>query len=372
MKTNQRNILLNPGPVTLSERVRQSLLKEDLCHREPEFAQLMFDIKTRLLAVYPEAIDSYDAIVLTGSGTCAVEAMLSSLIPKSGKALVIANGVYGDRMAKMIETHQKPFMVVTSAWDEPINLETVDRYLSQDSSFTHVVAVHHETTTGRLNDIGKLGKLCKARNVALLLDCVSSFGAEQIEFSDWNLEACAATANKCLHGVPGLSFVLAKKSVFESRSTSASTLYLDLYSYQQQQLGGYSPFTQSVQVSYAFQEALKELEESGGWESRNELYQKRSQTIYNALQIMGVETLLDNSIYSCVLKSYKLPPHCSYQHIHARLKQLKFIIYAGQGGLENQIFRIANMGDIQDKDIQLLIQGLGSIIKKVSLEELCL
>lgn len=273
MKINHRNILLNPGPVTLSERVRQSLLKEDLCHREPEFAQLMLDIKTRLVSVYPEAIDNYEAIVLTGSGTCAVEAMLSSLIPKSGKALVIANGVYGDRMAQMIETHQKPFTVVTSVWDEPMNFEAVDQYLSQDAGFTHVITVHHETTTGRLNDIHRLGEICKSRNVALLLDCVSSFGAEQIEFSDWNLEACAATANKCLHGVPGLSFVLVKKSVFESRLTAASTLYLDLYGYQKQQLVGYSPFTQSVQVSYALQASLQELEESGGWKSRNELYQ---------------------------------------------------------------------------------------------------
>jgi 2-aminoethylphosphonate-pyruvate transaminase len=355
MKTNQRNILLNPGPVTLSERVRQSLLKEDLCHREPEFAQLMLDIKTRLLAVYPEAIDGYDAIVLTGSGTCAVEAMLSSLIPKSGKALVIANGVYGDRMAKMIETHQKPFMVVTSAWDEPMNLETVDRYLSQDSSFTHVVAVHHETTTGRLNDVKKLGEICKARNVALLLDCVSSFGAEHIDFSNWNLEACAATANKCLHGVPGLSFVLAKKSVFESRPTAASTLYLDLYSYQHQQLGGYSPFTPSVQVSYALQEALKELEDSGGWIARNKEYHYRSQSIYHALKKMNVEMFLDESRYSCVLKSYKLPENCSYNVIHDRLKKDGFTIYAGQGGLERKIFRIANMGDISAADLNKLV-----------------
>ncbi|MBD2568156.1 2-aminoethylphosphonate aminotransferase [Anabaena lutea] len=356
MKINQRNILLNPGPVTLSDRVRESLLKEDLCHREPEFAQLMLDIKTRLVSVYPEAIANYEAIVLTGSGTCAVEAMLSSLIPKSGKALIVTNGVYGERMAKMVKIHDKNLTVVTSPWEEPMNLQAVEQYLTQDSSFTHVVAVHHETTTGRLNDVAKLGEICRSLNIALLLDCVSSFGAETIKFSDWNLEACAATANKCLHGVPGLSFVLVKKSVFEFRSTAASSLYLDLYSYHKQQLEGYSPFTQSVQVSYALREALKELEDDGGWKSRHNLYQNRSQMIQNGLQSMGIETLLNPVNYSCVLKSYKLSLSYSYEQIHDYLKQSGFIIYAGQGGLEKTIFRIANMGNIQEDDIVNLIQ----------------
>lgn len=363
MNINHRNILLNPGPVTLSERVRQALLKEDLCHREPEFAELMLDIKTRLVSVYPEAIANYEAIVLTGSGTCAVEAMLSSLIPKWGKALIVSNGVYGERMAKMVQIHQKDLAVVASSWEEPMNLQAVEQLLTQDSSFTHVVAVHHETTTGRLNDVAKLGEICRSRNVALLLDCVSSFGAESIKFSDWNLEACAATANKCLHGVPGLSFVLVKKSVFESRPSAASSLYLDIYDYHQQQLKGYSPFTQSVQVSYALQEALKELEDEGGWQARHKVYINRSQTIQKELHLLGIETLLSIANYSCILTSYKLPFGFSYQKIHDQLKKSGFVIYAGQGGLEQTIFRIANMGDIQDSEIYKFIQTLNQLFQ---------
>jgi 2-aminoethylphosphonate-pyruvate transaminase len=355
MSIIDRNILLNPGPVTLSDRVRQSLLKEDLCHRESEFAALMLDIKTRLIAVYPDT-NEYEAIVLTGSGTCAVEAMLSSLIPIDGKALVVANGVYGERMAQMIETHQKPLTVIKSGWHEPMNLEAVERQLSQDSGFTHIVAVHHETTTGRLNDIEKLAKLCRTRNVALLLDSVSSFGAEHLKFKEWNLEACAATANKCLHGVPGLSFVLVKKSALQSRNTASASLYLDLYRYYRQQIEGYSPFTQSVQVSYALQEALKELEELGGWTKRQELYRNRSATIQNGLAAKGIDTLLNPLDYSCILKSYKLPINCSYEDIHSHLKRSGFIIYAGQAGLKQKIFRIANMGDIQERDLLNLLE----------------
>ncbi|MEN8216972.1 MAG: 2-aminoethylphosphonate aminotransferase [Pseudomonadota bacterium] len=347
-----QTILLNPGPVTLTERVRQAMQREDLCHREPEFAELALDIKARLAKIYPEAAKDYEAILLTGSGTCAVEAMLSTFVPQDGKALVVTNGVYGERMAKMVTTHGKKIEVVTSLWHEPMNLTEVENRLIEDSSITHVIAVHHETTTGRLNDVAKLGKICKHKNVALLLDCVSSFGAEAIEFDSWNLEACAATANKCLHGVPGISFVLVKRSVFDSRPSAAASLYLDLYPYYKEQQQGYSPFTQAVHVSYAFHEALIELEEMGGWTARHRHYSILSQKIRQGL---GIETFLDEQDYSVVLTSFNLPSNTTYKQLHQFLKKNGFVIYAGQGGLKSSIFRIANMGNIQSDDIERLL-----------------
>jgi 2-aminoethylphosphonate-pyruvate transaminase len=354
-------LLLNPGPVTLTEFVRRALLGEDLCHREPEFAQITQDIKNRLVGVYPAAAPEYVAIVLTGSGTCAVEAMLSTLVPHDGKALVVCNGVYGDRMAKMVEAHGKALEVVTSQWDEPMNLVEVEQRLDRDSSITHVVAVHHETTTGRLNDVAELGQICRRWNVALLLDCVSSFGAEAIEFAAWNLEACAATANKCLHGVPGLSFVLVKQSVFHSRPSAAGSLYLNLYPYYQEQIQGYSPFTQAVHVACALQAALKELEATGGWMARHRHYRHRQAQIRQSLQELAIETLLPERDYSGVLTSFKLPPGYSYDRIHDTLKDAGFIIYAGQGELKNAIFRIANMGDIQPDDMERLLHSLQAL-----------
>lgn len=350
-----RTILLNPGPVTLSERVRSALLQADLCHREPEFASITLDIKHRLANVYPEAKDDYEAILLTGSGTCAVEAMLESLIPKQGKALIVTNGVYGERMASMVSAHGKAYSVFTSQWHEAIDLQSCENCLKLDPAITHVIAVHHETTTGRLNNVAALGQLCKRYQVALLLDCVSSFGAEEIAFADWNLEACAATANKCLHGVPGVSFVLVKRGVFTERPSGASTLYLDLYRYYQEQKQGYSPFTQAVHVCYGLLEALKELEDNGGYLARHCDYKIRSQKIYRGLKELGVQPFLDEQVTSCVLRSFKLPFGCSYEQIHDSLKQAGFIIYAGQGGLKNDIFRIANMGELQLEDVNRLL-----------------
>ncbi|WP_424103437.1 2-aminoethylphosphonate aminotransferase [Moorena producens] len=358
-----RTILLNPGPVTLSDRVRRALLQPDLCHREPEFAELALDIKARLAKVYPSAAEDYDAILLTGSGTCAVEAMLSTLVPQDGKALVVTNGVYGERMAAMIKAHGKSLEVVTAPWHEPMNLKEVETCLTQDSAITHVIAVHHETTTGRLNDVAQLGQLCQGYNVALLLDSVSSFGAEAIEFAPWNLEACAATANKCLHGVPGLSFVLVKRSIFEARPSAAGSVYLDLYPYQQDQARGYSPFTQAVQVAYGLQEALKEMEDMGGQTARHSSYTQRAQQILQSLQNLEIKPLLDVEDYSCVLTSFKLPPGYSYEQIHDTLKESGFVIYAGQGGLKNQIFRIANMGDIQPSDLDRLLDCFHALFK---------
>ncbi len=352
----KRTILLNPGPVILSERVRRALLQEDLCHREPEFASLTLDIKHRLANVYPEAASNYEAILLTGSGTCAVEAMLESLIPKQGKALIVSNGVYGERIASMVSVHAKANSVVSSQWHEAINLQNVENCLANDPAITHVIAVHHETTTGRLNNIAALGLLCKRYQVALLLDCVSSFGAEEIAFADWNLEACAATANKCLHGAPGVSFVLVKRGVFTERPSGASTLYLDLYRYYQEQKQGYSPFTQAVHVYYALLEALKELEESGGYLARHCNYKILLQKIYRGLKELGIQPFLDEQVTSCVLRSFKLPLGYSYEQMHDGLKQAGFIIYAGQGGLKNDIFRIANMGDLQLEDVNRLLE----------------
>lgn len=360
-----RTILLNPGPVTLSDRVRQALLQPDLCHREPEFAELSLDIKARLARVYPDAAEDYEAVLLTGSGTCAVEAMLTTLIPQDGKALIVANGVYGERMAAMIKAHGKSLEVIKSPWYEPMDLAAVEASLAQDSAITHVVAVHHETTTGRLNDIAQLGQICQRYQVELLLDSVSSFGAEAIEFAPWNLSACAATANKCLHGVPGLSFVLVKRSIFETRPSAAGTLYLDLYRYQQEQAKGYSPFTQAVQVAYALQEALKEMEEMGGWTAKHNLYTQIAGQILQSLEKLGIRTLLEAKDYGCVLTSFKIPSGYSYAHIHDTLKDSGFIIYAGQGDLKKEIFRIANMGDIQPRDLDGLLSCVQTLFENV-------
>jgi 2-aminoethylphosphonate-pyruvate transaminase len=356
-------ILLNPGPVTITERVRASLLKEDLCHREPEFAELVLDIKARLRKVYPEAEKDYEAVLMSGSGTCAVEGIIQSLAPRKGKTLVIANGVYGERIAAMLEVQGKPFVLVKSPWPEPMDLLETERLLKSDPAITHVSAIHNETTTGRLNDMNALGALCRKYDKPLLLDAVSSFAGEEIKFADWNVAALASTANKCIHGVPGICFVLVRRDLMETGKTEASSLYLDLYKMYKEQKNGFSPFTQATHVCVAIQEALKEMEDLGGWRPRMERYQAISRRVRKELAALGIESFLPEEVYSSMLSSFKLPAGKTYEVLHDTLKAAGFVIYAGQGGLYHSIFRIANMGDILDSDVDRLIEVFRKLMK---------
>jgi 2-aminoethylphosphonate-pyruvate transaminase len=357
--TGERVRLLNPGPVTLTPRVRAALGRPDLCHREREFAALQLGVRQRIERIYEGAASDYVAILLTGSGTAAVEAMVGSLVPKEGRALVVVNGVYGDRMARMLAAGGKPYDVVTSDWKEGLDLAAVEARLTQDPSLTHVLVVHHETTTGRLNDVAAVGALCKRLGRALLLDGVSSFGGEDLRFAEWNLEAVAGTANKCLHGVPGISFVLLRKDAL-SRPSAATSVYLDLHRHWKEQAHGWSPFTQSVHVLYALSEALLEMEEQGGWKARHATYAARATRVRETMARLGVEPFLgkDLAASSSILTSFTVPPHVRYEALHDSLKERGFVIYAGQGPYEGHIFRIAVMGDLQPADMEELVLAL--------------
>jgi 2-aminoethylphosphonate-pyruvate transaminase len=343
-------ILLNPGPVTLSARVRRALAAgDDLCHREPEFYALTTDLLRRLEAVYDAA--GYRAVLLTGSGTCAVEAMLSTFALRSRPTLVLCNGVYGERMADMLERQGKPVRVLRGSWTSPIALTALD------ADVARVAVVHHETTTGRLNELDRLAELCRARGAGLLIDAVSSFGGEEIAFQRWKPLAVAGAANKCLHGVPGIAFVLAAGEALAAPSESTS-LYLDLAAYAREQARGVSPYTQAVQAAQALREALAEFEEEGGWRARQALYRARSEQVRRCLAECGVEPLIPVEASASMLTAFRLPPGASYARIHDALKERGFVIYAGQGEFAERIFRIATMGAITEADLGRLVAAL--------------
>lgn len=363
MKSRRRLVLLNPGPVTLTDRVRAALTQGDWCHREPEFAELIQEINQRLAAVYPDLTGSFQAVTLAGSGTSAVEAMLASFAPDDSTTLVISNGVYGERMARMLKAHGKPHAVLSHGWTDAIDATRVRRQLEADPAITHVAVVHHETTTGRLNDLDSLGDLCRQSGKTLLLDAVSSFGAERIRADAWQLGALAGTANKCLHGVAGLSFVLARNTLWAAPAGNTASVYLDLRPYHAgQHRDGFSPFTLPVQIAFALREALEEHAEGGGVEARRQRYENRAATIGATLRACGVQPLLPEADYSSVLWSWRLPAGQGYARLHAALKDEGFIIYAGQGDLGAQIFRIAHMGDIRTDDLQRLCAALTRIL----------
>ena len=357
-------ILLNPGPVVLSERVRKALLKPDLCHREQEFIDLQNKIRSDLLNVYQLSNKEWASIIFTGSGTSAMEAMMTSLIPAHGKVLIIENGVYGERLTKIAEIHDIDHVVLHHEWGEEIDLDKLEGELQYHKGLSHIAVVHHETTTGRLNNIDAVAELCtKYDNVPILLDAVSSFGAEDIRFNEWNLAACAATANKCLHGVPGTSFVIANRNnIAKMVATPARTLYLDLVSYLEAQDANGTPFTQSIQTFYALAEALDELSDSGGWQQRRAQYWNLMDIVRHGLQDLNIKPYFEKEDCSCVLNAFHLPEGISYAELHDKLKAAGYIVYAGQGGFAKSLFRISCMGEISATDIDRLIDETRKII----------
>lgn len=353
-------ILLNPGPVTLTTKVRQALQREDLCHREPEFAELTLDIRRRLETVYSGAGETRAAVLLTGSGTAAVEAMLATFASPQRPTLVAANGIYGERMALMLERQRKPFIMIQAPWHAPIDLEKINIALKVNTEVAAVAVVHHETTTGRLNWLDELAALCCERQLDLLVDAVSSFGGEALRIDEWQPLAVASSASKCLHGAPGVSFVLADRQALGRSRGYSTSLYLDLEHHYAEQVHGWSPFTQAIHVCLALKEALLELAEGGGWLARRERYRFISHTIRETLQEVGVEPLLRTEETSSVLTAFRLPAGDHYDRIHEELKNRGFVIYAGQRELRTTIFRIANMGAIGDNDLTRLVAALRS------------
>jgi 2-aminoethylphosphonate-pyruvate transaminase len=355
-----RTILLNPGPVTLSARVRAALTGPDLCHREVEFATLQDGLRDKLLAVYTLPAAEWAATLLTGSGTAAVEAMITSMVPQGGRLLIVENGVYGERMSRIAETYGIATTRVRAAWGAALDLDAIAAAL-RSAPHSHVAVVHHETTTGRLNNLAPLAALCRAAGARLLLDGVSSFGAEHLEFDAWGIDACAATANKCLHGVPGTAFVILNRAALASAAVSRS-VYFDLRDYVAKQDGHGTPFTQSVQTFYALDAALDEFFEAGGYLARQQLFQSRMAQVRNTLASLNVRALLPDAETSCVLHAFELPEGRSYPALHDALKARGFIIYAGQGALSERVFRISAMGDIGADDLARLCQALQDVL----------
>jgi 2-aminoethylphosphonate-pyruvate transaminase len=335
-------------------------LRPDLCHRQAEFGDLQNEVRARLARVYPATAADYEAVLLTGSGTAAVEAMVTSMVPRDGRELVVQNGVYGERIAAILRAHGRDFEAVWGNWMGPMPLDAVEDRLRRGSC-SHVAAVHHETTTGRLNDLAGLGALCRRYGAALLLDAVSSFGGEEVDAKGWNLEGLASTANKCLHGVPGVCFVLARRQALEGRATGAASLYLDLFRHYPEQRKGGVLFTPAVQSMFALQEALKELEEQGGWARRRAHYALLSGRLSEGLGDLGVRPLLpDPASRSAILTAYRLPAGVDYAALEEHLKRWRFVIYPGQQALQGTIFRVAVMGDLSLRDAEEFLRAFAA------------
>jgi 2-aminoethylphosphonate-pyruvate transaminase len=342
-------VLLNPGPVNVSERVRHALLRPDICHRESEFAELLHGIQAKLLKAFvPGAESDYAAAVITGSGTSAVECALMSSIPHGKRLLIINNGVYGERLSQIVGLHRLGVSELKYEWTLPPDPERLRLALRQHPEVHGVAMVHHETTTGLLNPVKAIAEVVDSQNRVFIVDAVSALAGETIDIAGSHIYMAAGTAGKCIQGFPGVSFVLVRKGFLERmRAYPKRSWYLHLTHYVDDKGQGTVPFTPAVQVFYAFDEALNELLEEGV-SKRIQRYRKMAVLIRERMAKLGIKPVLPSDRQSSTITAYYLPEGLPYQALHDRLKERGYVIYAGQGNLEHKIFRVANMGAVTE------------------------
>jgi 2-aminoethylphosphonate-pyruvate transaminase len=346
-------ILLSPGPVNVSDRVRQAMLQPDICHRESEFSELLTDIRQKLLKAFlPGEEDEYTAVVLTGSGTAAVEAAIMSSMPIGKRAMVINNGVYGQRMSSIISTQRLGTPDLKYDWGVTPDPQTLDLALKQHPEVHTVAMVHHETTLGLINPVKEIAEIVDRYNRVFVLDSVSGLGGEALDIAGNKIYMVAGAAQKCIQGFPGAAFVLVRKGFMERvMKYPRRSWYLNLANYYEEQERGTIPFTPAVQVYYAFREALNELLEEGV-ENRIRRFQGYATTIRTRLKEWGVNQVLSPSLQGNTLTAFYLPEGCAYYRLHDGLKRSGYVVYAGQGKLEEKIFRVANIGALTEQDIE--------------------
>ncbi len=355
-----RTVLLNPGPVNVTDRVRQALMLPDLCHREKEFSDLMGAIRAKLLKAF-DIEEEYTSVLVSGSGTAALEMAVSCSLSPGRSMLVIENGIYGERIGKLCDIYQFNRHTLTRGWGEPPNLENIEKELKQNPDIEVVALVHHETTTGLLNPLKEVGALARRYNKIFLVDCISSLAGDEIDFKSCPIDIAVGTANKCLQGFPGVSFVLLRKNELERlRKIPQRTLYFNLTGYHKAQEAGGLLFTPAIPAHYALDVALDELiEETVA--GRVQRYAEAAQFLRTGFAEMGLEFLIPDGWRSNCLTSLRLPEGMGYDKLHDTLKENGYVIYAGQGNLSDTIFRVANMGDITHEEFERFLKVLGSL-----------
>ena len=357
-------VLLNPGPANTTPTVRAALVMPDLCHREPECFEMMRRCRERLVRL-AGADASWTAVLIAGSGTAAVEAALASVVPRDRALLVVDNGVYGDRMLRMARAHAIPSHALSYDTVTPVAPADVDRMLEAHPELSHVALVHHETTTGLLNPVVEVARVAARHGRSVIVDAMSSLFGEPLGVTSDGIDFVVASANKCLQGLPGVAFVLARRSAVEAlQGRPPRSVYLDLYGHYASQEQDNTPFTPAVQVLHAMEQALIELETEGVGR-RLARYAENARVLRAGMGALGFEILVPPGVRSNILTTFRLPPDVSYDALHDAMKRQGYIIYAGQGAIRSHAFRVANMGTLTPVAMQAVVGAFAASLAEL-------
>ena len=355
-------LILSPGPANISERVRRALTNPDIGHRESEFSTLLGDTKSLLLEIcgVPQG---YACAVLSGSGTTAIEATITSLCDVTSGVLILSNGVYGERAAQIARVYRVPYTLENFEWTIPLPLDQVEDVIGT-TPHDAVYLIHHETTTGVLNPLREVAEIARRHHKWVLVDAVSSVAGEELDLSGWGVDLIIGSANKCIRGIPGVSFAVLSEDLAEAISKRCQVAFsTDLVTTLSKEHEGETPFTPPIQTMYALREALLELAEDGV-QNRIADYRSIAKTLRDGLSSLELTFLVLREHLSNTMTSVMLPEGLSYPTLHDPLKDLGYVIYKSQGHLSKTTFRLGTVGLITQDDIHSFLNALGQVLRR--------
>ena len=362
--------LLTPGPLTTSLATKRAMLR-DWGSRDPDFIAITGRIQDRLLAI-AGVEDSHVAVPVQGSGTFGVEATLGTLIKPGQRTLVLENGAYGGRIVTILERIGREVSVLHWPEDQQVDPTALDAALSEDPSLEHVVVVHCETTTGILNDMVEIGRVCGTHKRRLIIDGMSAFGAIPFDGDSMPFDALIASSNKCLEGVPGMAFALIRKKFLELAEGNAHSLALDLYEqWRGLEANGQWRFTPPTHVLAAFDQALAEHREEGGVPARHKRYSANRDILVQGMRELGFETLLADAVQSPIIVTFLMPTHnCfDFSRFYDEMSARGFVIYPGKLALADS-FRIGCIGALGPTEMRGAVAAVKVTLEVMGIDDL--
>lgn len=356
-------LLLTPGPLTTSESVKEAMMSDWCTWDEDYNLGIVEEIRKDLINLASSHPEEYTAVLMQGSGSFCVEATLGSTIRPEDHLLIAANGAYGKRMGVIAEYYHINHHLLKFEETQTVDPQEIEKYLNQHPEVTHVSVVHCETTTGILNPLEDIAKVVKRHNKILIVDAMSSFGGVPIDMYRLGIDFMISSANKCIQGVPGFGFIIARRSLLSQCKGIARSLSLDLYDQWNTMESGHGKwrFTSPTHVVRAFMQALKELKEEGGIEARHMRYCENHQTLVEGMRELGFKTLLADSEQSPIITSFYYPSEdFNFKKFYQQLKSKGFVIYPGKIS-QADTFRIGNIGDVFPNDFKKLISAIREI-----------
>ncbi len=357
------HVLFSPGPVMTSARVKAALVHYDVCHRDEDYSAVVGRLQDKLRTVF-HASPEHETLLITGSGTAAMEMSISSVVPPGKKLLVIANGAFGDRLDEIAVLHGIDRVTLRYPWGTLPNPRDVARALDADPEIAAAAMIHHETSVGLLNPVGDVGRLCRARGVTLVVDAVSALGAEDVDVVRDCVDICYSSANKCLHSVSGVSFLCVAPDVWPRiANIPPRVYYLNLMRHRQYLAElRQTPFTPAVSSFFALETALDELREQGGVPARRDTYRKRNLRIRRMFTDLGFESYSNTGRESHTISMLRLPDGLEVDALYDGMKARGFIIYRAKGELADRYMQISNMGELPDATIDAFLAAVAAVV----------